>query len=193
MPARPDRGTRSDRGRAHCRAPAARRQWCRRSASAAMPDVRRGPAGSRHTSSTAMMVAPVKPPPSPARIFSGGFCASAARPSVQIATFTAHTKAIMVTMAAASAAHHGFGLKRRTRMETRIANGTATSAMRKSPGVPLIRSDQRRQQAASGCRSAGLRRRPAASPGLVVTGSDRLRSTPTPVFRRRQFWKRNRS
>jgi hypothetical protein len=43
-------------------------------------------------------------------------------------------------MAAVSAAHHGFALQRRTRMKTRAANGIATSAMRKSPGAPLILS-----------------------------------------------------
>ena len=99
----------------------------------------RGPAGSRHIPS-AMMVAPVKPPANPARIFLTALATSPACPSIQIAAFTAHTKAIMVTMAAASAAHHGLALHRRTRMRTRMANGIATSAIRKSPGVPLILS-----------------------------------------------------
>jgi hypothetical protein len=99
----------------------------------------RGPAGSRPIPS-AMMVAPVKPPANPDSTFLTTLFASVTCPSIQIAAFTAHTKAIMVTMAAASAAHHGFALQRRTRMKTRAANGIATSAMRKSPGAPLILS-----------------------------------------------------
>src|SRR5258705_98419 len=126
------------RGWADCGGPGRRRRGGPPSRPGGLPRAWGGPAGGGHIP-TAMMVAPVKPPASPARIFLVAFAASAARPSAQIATFTAHTKAIMVTMAAASAAHHGLGLKRRTRMKTRIANGMATSAMRTSPAVPLIR------------------------------------------------------
>jgi hypothetical protein len=61
-------------------------------------------------------------------------------PSIKIAAFTAQTKANMVTTAAVHAAHQGFALPRRTRMKTRTANGIATSAIRRSPGVPLILS-----------------------------------------------------
>jgi hypothetical protein len=61
-------------------------------------------------------------------------------PSIQIAAFTAQTKAIIVATAAAGAAHHGFELSRRTRTATRIANGSPSSAIRKSPGAPTILS-----------------------------------------------------
>ncbi len=87
-----------------------------------------------------MTVAPVKPPANPTNIFLTALLASSACPSIQTAAFTAQTKAIMVTRAAANAAHRGFALVRQTRTATKTAKGIATSAIRKSPGVPLIRS-----------------------------------------------------
>ncbi len=86
------------------------------------------------------MVAPVKPPANPDKMFLAALVTLPACPSIKTAAFTAQTKAIMVTTAAVSAAHHGFALHRRTRMKTRTANGSASSAIRKSPGVPLILS-----------------------------------------------------
>ncbi len=89
---------------------------------------------------SAITVAPVKPPASPDRTFRAVLSAPFANPSTQIAAFTAPTKAIVVTTAAVSAAHHGSAPDRRTIMNTSTANGIATSAIRKSPGVPLILS-----------------------------------------------------
>src|SRR5215204_1805498 len=57
-------------------------------------------------------------------------------PSTKMAAFTAQTNATMVTIAANRAAHHGLALKRRTRMKTSTANGTAISEMRSWPGKP---------------------------------------------------------
>src|SRR5215212_3722331 len=57
-------------------------------------------------------------------------------PSIKIAAFTAQTKAPMVTIAASPAAQSGLALKRRTRMKTSTANGTAINEMRSWPGKP---------------------------------------------------------
>ena len=59
-------------------------------------------------------------------------------PSIKMAAFTAQTKATMVTTAASPAAQSGLALKRRTRMKTSTANGTAISEMRSWPGKPTI-------------------------------------------------------
>ena len=99
----------------------------------------RGPAGSSAIPS-AIRPAPTKPPASPDTTFLTALAALSACPSTRIAAFTAATKAIMVTRAAIHAAHRGLAASFRTRMKTRAANGIATSAMRKSPGVPAIRS-----------------------------------------------------
>src|SRR5439155_18349650 len=56
----------------------------------------------------------------------------------KIAAFTAQTKAIMVTIVASPAAHHGLALKRRTRIKTSTALGTAISEMRSWLGKPTI-------------------------------------------------------
>jgi hypothetical protein len=87
-----------------------------------------------------MTPAPTKPPANPDSAFLMILLASAACPSIQIAAFTAATKAIMVTTAAASSAHRACGPERRTSTATRMANGIAANPIRRSAGARLIMS-----------------------------------------------------
>ena len=64
--------------------------------------------------------------------------APAVCPSMKMAAFTAQTKATMVMIAASPATQSGLALKRRTRIKTSTANGTAISEMPSWPGKPTI-------------------------------------------------------
>src|SRR4051812_11563758 len=120
----------------------------------------RGPAGSRPIPS-AITPAPTNPPARPAQIFRTAFATSPTCPSVQIAAFTAQTNAAIVNTAAAKADHHGFEVSRRTKIPTKIANGTATSAIRKSPGAPTNLSIS--------VGSSGVNR-PVSTPAAAILG-----------------------
>jgi hypothetical protein len=66
-----------------------------------------------------------------------------------------------VITAAASAAHTGLALQRRITKSTSTANGTATSAIRKSPGPPLIRSIN--------CGASGVNTPDSTPPAAIIS------------------------
>jgi hypothetical protein len=120
-----------------------------------------------------MIAAPTNPPARPAQIFRTALATSPTCPSIQIAAFTAHTNAAIVITAAATAAHRGFKVSRRTKIPARTANGTATSAIRKSPGAPTSLSIS--------VGSSGVSRPVNAPPAAILSRSPRASARDTIV------------